>query len=338
MTAGSYIVYGAPHSLFTRKLETALDFYGADYRSVLKRGSGMESEIEARSGTHQMPVLQTPENWMIADTTPVIDLLDSRFPRRRLFPAGPQGVVVHLVEELFDEWISRVMVHYRWNYPENAETVSRQMGHGDEKVTEYLRNWGPRACRATGTGTPELGEAAEAEYRRLLAAMESQLGETDYLLGDYPTAADCAVLGGLYAHILNDPEPLKMMEAFPRVVAWAEAQPGSDRGSCRAPGTREIVLTPFARLALEILAEAYTPFVVGNGEALREGRKAFIIDTYGIEASYLTRPYPEQSRALLRRRIQQGLEPAEREETLKLLEEFGLSDAFSPVPGESLPG
>lgn len=334
MPGGEYIVYGAPHSLFTRKLETALQFYGAPFKSLRKRGSGIEKEIEARSGTHQMPVLQTPENQMIADTTPLIDFLDARYPARRLFPEGPQGILAYLVEEFFDEWVSRVMVHYRWNDPENARVVSVDMGHGDEKVTEYLRDWGPRACRATGTGTPELGQAADEEYRGLLSAMESQLQENSYLLGEDPTAADCAVLGGLYAHILMDPGPRKMMKDFPTVTAWADAQPGP--AASRHSPERNIKLSPFARHALEVMAESYCPFVLGNCEALSNGQKAFVIHTYGIETSYLTRPYPEESRAMLVRKMVDSLTPEELAEMENFLDEFGLSDAFSPAKCEPL--
>ena len=166
-----YVVYGGSISLFTRKLEAALRFYGAPFRSVSK-GPADASEIESRSGTHQVPVLQTPENWMIADTTPLIALLDARFPARRLVPRGPLGVLVHVVEEVLDEWVARVMVHYRWHHDANTHhvvqnIVGREMSL-DEAREFPIANWGLRACRATGTDDPSLREAAEREYLDLL--------------------------------------------------------------------------------------------------------------------------------------------------------------------------
>ena len=68
---------------------------------------------------------------VIADTTPLISLLDSRYPARRLFPTGPLGVLVHVIEDLFDEWVARVMVHYRWHYPESAAHTSMIIANGD---------------------------------------------------------------------------------------------------------------------------------------------------------------------------------------------------------------
>ena len=48
-------------------------------------------------------MLQTPENWLIADTTPLIALLDGRYPERRLFPDGLLGLLTQLVEDFFDD-------------------------------------------------------------------------------------------------------------------------------------------------------------------------------------------------------------------------------------------
>lgn len=53
-----------------------------------------------------------------------------------MFPQGLQSVLVHIVEEYFDEWIARTMVHYRWH-------------------------------RATGVYSDRQKEAAEEEYVRI---------------------------------------------------------------------------------------------------------------------------------------------------------------------------
>jgi glutathione S-transferase len=89
----AYLVYGNELSYFTRKLEAALIFYRAPFE-LRAKDPALAAVVEARSGTHQIPVLHTPENWMIADTTPLLHLLDGRFPFRRLFPPGPSACCV----------------------------------------------------------------------------------------------------------------------------------------------------------------------------------------------------------------------------------------------------
>ena len=161
---------------------------------------------------------------MIADTTPIIAMLDGRFPSRRLFPAGPQGVLVHVVEDILDEWTARTMVHYRWHYDENTRhTVSTILGREltvEQAKAFPLAQWGPRACRATGTESEHQQEAVEREYMGVLGALEQQLDSTRYALGDRPTAVDTILLGGLRAHINRDPIP--DLAAFPKVVSWDE--------------------------------------------------------------------------------------------------------------------
>lgn len=323
-----YVLYGSRQSLFTRKLEAALVFYGAPFEFVLKRGRPDAEEIERRAGTHQVPVLLTPEGWMLADTTPIIDLLDQRFPDRRLFPEGPLGVLVQVVEEYLDEWVARTMVHYRWHYPASAEFASRAIAGGDEKAAEFIRGWGPRACRATGTETPFHQAAAEAEYERLLAAADAQLAETRYLLGDRPSAVDCMMLGGFRAHTLHDPDPRKVVERFPRLVAWAER--GADAWDGLGAWANFPTSTPFARHVLEETASRYAPVLAANAAAVESGAKAFTVDTYGEPASYLARAYPVRSRELIRERIGRRLFGRERLEAERWLEGLGLAEAFGP--------
>ena len=148
--------------------------------------------LKQRSGSHQLPALGTPEGEILADTTPIMLLLDERFPECRMFPEGPAGVLVHVIEELLDEWVSRVCVHYRWHYPENeAFALAARLAADFAAEGQERASWGRRACRATGTELPGQRAAAEAEYLAILASANEQLGGSRYLLGDRP----CGVVG-----------------------------------------------------------------------------------------------------------------------------------------------
>ncbi len=314
----SYTIYGGELSYFTRKLEAAMIFYGAPFELRPK-----PPEAELRSGTHQVPVLLTPENWMIGDTTPLLQLLDARYPFRRMFPAGPLGVLVHMIEEYFDEWIARTMVHYRWHYEESAIFASEHMGAGNPEAAARIRSWGPRACRATGTDSELQQRAAEAEYARLMTALEQQLGLTRFALGDRPCAVDCILLGGIRAHTNMDPTPKRMMTAFPRIIEWAES------GAMDWDGEGELATfpdsTPFAQFVLAEMKPTYLPYVMGNASALAAGAKAFHVPVYGEDVSYLARPYPERSRQMIVDRVQDQLSANERGTVMQWLSALGLT-------------
>ncbi len=320
-----YVVYGWQRSYFTHKLMAALHFYGADWRYVDKTAEN-EREIRLRADTHQIPVLHTPENWMIADTTPILRLLDGRFPHRRLFPQGAPGLLVHALEEYFDEWIARTTVHWRWNYEENHALLASDAAHGDAAQAANMVVWGAKVCRATGVSSATQQAAAEQEYHRLMAAAELQLGQTPFLLGDRPTAMDCIVLAGLRAHFLYDPAPDRALRArYPTVVNWAERSADDWQGQGKAlDGER---LTPFGELVLSEMAATWQPFVLANRQALANGDKAFVIDMYGEQVSYLARPYVEQSRQML---AQHAVELGEAAAAaLSVFRRFGLEPALS---------
>ena len=295
-----YKIYGDELSLFTRKLECACLFYGLDFVQCEKNHENA-AFIQQRAGTHQVPVLLTPENWMLSDTTPILALLDARHPGREMFPAGLYGAIVHVLEEYFDEWVSRVMVHFRWHYPARAQFAAAKMSHGEPELGEKLKDWGRRACRATGTEFPPQQRAAEVEYLELMAAADRQLHDTPFLLGARPTALDCCVLGGLRAHTLMDPDPKPRLSSFTTLLDW-NAHWANERTPSSHYSPLE-TLTPFAEFVLSRMRDTYQPFIRANAAALASGDKLFDAYSYGSDVRYLCRPYPERSRQMVCARI-----------------------------------
>lgn len=322
-----YVVYGWQRSYFTHKLMAALHFYGADWEFQPKTKDN-EHEIRVRAGTHQVPVLHTPENWMIADTTPLLQMLDARFPKRSMFPAGSLGILTQIVEEFFDEWVARTTVHWRWNYPENHALLSLDAAHGDADIAAALVVWGGKVCRATGVSSEIQKQAAEDEYHHIMQAADAQLKRTRYLLGDRPTAVDCIVLAGLRAHFLYDPAPNRALRArYPDVVHWAESTAEGWDGEGELVPFPES--TPFARSILSQMTETWAPFVCGNRKALADGQKAFVANIYGEDVSYLARPYIEQSRQMIVSRMPASSHGGQSHPFQRWLHENGLGQALS---------
>lgn len=310
----SYVLYGPDPSAFTRKLEAALIFYGAPFDRVTAIGEQRE-QLRSRAGTHQLPVLGTPENWMLADTTPIMLLLDGRFPRRRLFPAGPAGFLAHVLEDVLDEWVSRVYVHYRWHYPENSRYALTRLGPDILADATAMTDWGLRSCRATGTEPMSQRTFAEDEYLALTAAAERQLARTPYLLGERPCAVDAAFLGGLRAHTHHDPLP--DLRDFPQVVAFAQgARDRWDGGGELAPFPES---TEFAQQLLRLAGDCYAPFIDANRRARARGEKSFEIPVYGERVSFMARAYPELSRDILLRHYRDRLSTEAQEIVLQWL-------------------
>ena len=67
MYRGRYTLIGQELSMFTRKLESQLRYQGIPFEWQLKCRNN-EAGINARAGTHFIPILVTPDGWMMNDT------------------------------------------------------------------------------------------------------------------------------------------------------------------------------------------------------------------------------------------------------------------------------
>ena len=90
-------------------------------------------------------------------------------------------------------------------------------------------------------------------------------------------------------------------------------------------------LSPFVQLVLKEMGGPFKRFVQGNGAALAKGDKAFVIDAYGEDVSYLCRPYVEQSRRMLIEKLRvhgARCSADESAEFAKILGAAGLGDVY----------
>jgi hypothetical protein len=69
MYRGEYGLVGSEMSMFTRKLEAQLRFQNIPWYWHFKTQE-RTAGIEARTGTHCIPALITPEKWMLHDLAP----------------------------------------------------------------------------------------------------------------------------------------------------------------------------------------------------------------------------------------------------------------------------
>ena len=130
------------------------------------------------------------------------------------------------------------------------------------------------------------------------------------------------MLGGLRAHTYMDPDPKKVTAGYPRVVAFSEGSgDGWDGAGELAPFPAS---TDFARFVLDEMTSTYQPYVLANRDAQQAGAKACRADIYGEDVSYLSRPYPEQSRQMILDKIAHALSDADRRQVTDWLTDAGL--------------
>ena len=214
-----------------------------------------------------------------------------------------------------------------------ARTPEKAMEQGMQTF-----NWGKRAARAIGVASDIQVEASEQELLRIFSAFEEHLAAGNkFVFGDAPTSVDCVMMGGLRAHFLHDPHPQALLAGLGRVAAWTHTlmETVIARGAAVASAPISADgLSPFVQLLLKEMGGAFKSFVQGNGAALAKGEKAFVIEVYGEEVSYLCRPYVEKSRRMLIEKLKVHSASCSADETAefaKILGSSNLGDIYGPA-------
>lgn len=226
----NYILYGAPISYFAGKARAYLRRKHIPYEEILITPDIWESVILPRVGYPIMPVVVTPEDETLQDTTEIIDFLEQRFPDQSVYPTGPKQRLAALLIEIYaDEWLWNTALYYRWAYDEEwiykewgrmaapGKPVEEQLAAARSQ-SEYFRGTLP-ALGVTAASAP----AIEASYEALLADLNIHFERYPFLLGSRPSIGDYGLIAPFYGHLYRDPACGKIMRSLaPRVSEWVE--------------------------------------------------------------------------------------------------------------------
>ncbi len=232
MYQGEYTLAGHELSFFSRKLEAQLRFQQIPWHWLFKTHERAPG-LEARAGTHFIPLLMTPDKWVIHDTIALGPMLDSRFHQRPVIPPTPvQRACCFILKDAFNHWLGRSCIHTRWCYPDNVEWVGTRFGASmmldrsiDAPITEeelatlsgvgqlmYL-GFGKNVCEYNGVG-PDQGESVKADFTLMLEALDTHFEHNDFLLGPRPCLADFALAGASKARYITDPIPVSWLGQY----------------------------------------------------------------------------------------------------------------------------
>ena len=249
MTSSPYRFYAAEVSYFSGKVRPALRYKGVHY---LELRPDMRL-ILARTGLTFIPVLLTPDDEAVQDTSEILDALEERVPSPPLYPKTPVQSIVSRIFELYaDEFMILPAMHYRWSFPE-----SERKARGDFSANIGSLEAGNRFADRMKGALPFLGidgrtaSVIESHLEALLDELSAHFAEQPFLLGARMSLADCALMGPFYGHLYLDAVPSVLLrERAPLVCNWIERM---NRPDPDAPGEwlADDALAPTLRPLLE---------------------------------------------------------------------------------------
>ena len=300
MTA-PYRIFGNEMSPYSVKVRAWFRYKAVPHR-WLQRSQHRE-EFEARARLPLIPLVITPDDRALQDSTPIVETLEAEYPEPSIHPDDPAlRFLSALIEEYGDEWGNKLMFHHRWHSEVDRRATAlvlarsflpdadaAAVGALADQVRERM------VGRVHFTGSSEANAPLISRYLDdLLAILERHLESRKYLFGARPAFADFGLAPQLYEASL-DPTAAGIIRArAPNVLAWGHRvlEPRID-GPFEAWDSLKETLTP-------LLANAgafFLPWSRANSDALEDGAESFSVDLPG--GAYVQGPQKYHARSLV---------------------------------------
>lgn len=281
MAAQPLTLIGNEGSPYSRKMRAVLRYRQIAHRWVV--GQGPEYIAPPKVAVEMIPVLVWHDDQgamveSMVDSTPQIERLEQEHAQRSLRHPDPALAFLDaLIEDYADEWVSKIMFHYRWA---DADGIAWARGHLVRQINpslaaaaiEKMGSWFAQRqidrleLVGAGAATTPLMRAC---YARLLALLDALIATRPFLFGARPSAADFALCGQLTQLCLYDPGAARIAQATaPRVVAWTQRL--EDLSGWQVNETQWLTRAealPALQALLDEMGATYVPYLLANAAA-----------------------------------------------------------------------
>lgn len=319
----TYRIIGVELSPYSVKVRSWFRYKQIPHEWII-RNMGNAELFQKYARLPLVPVVITPQDEGMQDSTPIIEKLELLHPEPSITPPGEvMPFISALLEEYADEWGNKQMFHYRWAYePDQLSAAKRiaEMQSDDEamqkQIAEAVRErMMPR--RSFVGSSDETAAQIEASFVRLCGVLEGHLAGRDYIFGGRPSLADFGLWGQIY-NAWTDPTPKDIIEArFPGLLRWIKQMKNPEnKGEWEDWDSVALTLEPI--LSQEI-AGLFFPWTIANAKALKAGKESFSVELEGQTFSQTPQKYHARSLAALRANYGAAKNP----ELDKVLEQTG---------------
>ncbi|HEV2171808.1 MAG TPA: glutathione S-transferase family protein, partial [Candidatus Binatus sp.] len=283
----SYRIFGVEVSPYSVKVRSWFRYKGIPHQWLI-RNADNQAEYQKYAKLPIVPLVVTPENEGIQDSTPIIDRLEPMFPQPSIHPAEPVAAFVSvLLEEFGDEWGNKWMFHYRWARDVDqiscAGRIARMMAPTVDEQQIAAATAGVRermVSRVWFVGSsPQTAPQIEDSFLDTVAILETHLANRPYLFGGRPSFGDFGMWGQLY-EAWTDPTPGALIEGrAPNLLAWIHRMLWARaEGDFESWASVEPTLMP---LLQRQVGRMFMPWTVANAQAIAAGRDEFTVELGG---------------------------------------------------------
>jgi glutathione S-transferase len=306
--SGRFRIFGSEMSPYSVKVRSYFRYKGIAHDWIV-RGPANQAEYATHAKLPLIPLVLTPEQKALQDSTPILDAIEAKFPQPAIHPNEPTlAFVSALLEEWGDEWGNKWMFHLRWARPADqdsaAERIARDMtgaATGDALANAAAAVKGRMVERVWFVGSnAETAPQIERSYLDTLALLDAHLASRPYLLGLRPGFADFGVWGQLYECASDPSAGGWLRERAPRVAKYVERMLDPKAHGAFEPWA-QLAPTLEPVLAREVGA-LFLPWSDANARAISEGAEEFTTELASGKWRQKPQKYHARSLAALRAR------------------------------------
>jgi glutathione S-transferase len=304
-----YRIWQSVCSPYSHKVMTYMNYKGIPYKRMEADMESMNGVIKQLVGQSIIPVILTPDEHVLQDSTPILQHFEKTYPQKTTIPTDNRlAFIMWLLEEFSDEYMPRIHMHTRWGNEQNNRTlghkIARGLTFGHPSMTP--KNLGPMLSsrqegfnKHLGLSDPSIKPNIDQQLLDLLAILEEHFKHHQFLLGFKPSMADFALYGPLKIHLFNDPQSNEIMEVnAPRTCRWMDTimDFGDIRGCAGQTEFGEWInldqgMPASLSALLGFIAKTYFPFAKACAVAGKDRNKTFSATVYGENATFSVHQY-----------------------------------------------
>ena len=274
---GRYKLYGGGGSPYSMKMRAILRYRRLPHNWY--QITPAMRQVLKHDGPPVIPILELPEDGSLhVDSTPLAYMLEARHEERSIVPEDPDiAFVSDLIEDMADEWGTKMMFHYRWYREVDQAYSSRQIisdntpgvrGQELERLAAAIRDRQVSRMPIVGC-TEQNAPMIEESYVELLDILDSFAMRDEFLFGTRPSLGDFALFGQLKTLASDHTPMLLMRDRTPSVYDWVRRL--DDASGIDGEWHRFNDLRPEVSQLLRFIAKWYLPFLVANAAAVANG-------------------------------------------------------------------
>jgi glutathione S-transferase len=282
-----YQLYGGGGSPYSQKMRAILHYRRLPF-DWIQMTPAIRATIQ-HDGPPVIPILRLPEDQSLhVDSTPLALMLEQRHSDRSIIPDDPaMAFLSNLIEDMGDEWVTKMMFHYRWHLEIDQLYSSRQIisdntpglrGDDLQQAAAAIRQRQVGRMPVVGC-TPQNQPIIERSFHELLAILDTFATRDEYVFGTRPSLADFGLFGQLKT-LASDHTPMMIMRnTVPSVYDWVRRL--EDSSGIEGKWHDFADMRDAVSELLKFSARYYLPFLEANAQAHAQGRETMSVTLAG---------------------------------------------------------